>query len=129
MPKKQTDKERIEALEAALRGAGILLPVELPEPTERSDYIPYGSDRHRIWLGLELVKKDYDNTKTKYVLFTSEKTGQVYRLADELTGFDNAHDHDKAVFIELLRRVNVLEGPAPMAPPGATPVRVYRQVQ
>jgi len=134
-----TSKEleaRVAQLEQALEGSGLVIPAtESTDPKERPDYIPFGSDRHRVFLGLEIVEDVAQAEKDRYVVYTSPTTGVSYRLTDEVAAVQRGHgmDPDKAVLFELRQKAASFESgmpkpqgkPIPLAhvPIGATRIR------
>ena len=107
---------RIAQLEQALEGAGLTAPVtESTDPKERPDYIGFGSDRHRVFLGLEIVEDVEQAEKDRYVVYTSPTTGVSYRLVDEVAAVQRGQgmDPDKAVLFELRQKAVSFESGPP----------------
>ena len=104
---------------------GISLPApEAKSPTEKPDYIAFGSDAHAALLGLVKVQKDDDTTG--YTTFMSAGSKITYRLEDEI-GAVNLYpgmDPEKAVILVLRQKVNELEGGAPPIPANAPKLNV-----
>jgi len=102
----------------ALAQLGIALPGQHGQATQ-TDYMEFGSDEHRCYLGLVLVDKDDD--PTGYTTYTSQSTKRIYRLEDEI-GVVSLHpgmDPEKAAIIVLRQKINELEGGPPPVPDNA----------
>ncbi|HUS95790.1 MAG TPA: hypothetical protein VMX97_03520 [Hyphomicrobiaceae bacterium] len=106
-------KEELQALKAML---GIRSETTVPD-ADRADYFEHGSERHAVFLGLVPAKPDDED----HITFTSPRTGNTYRLEDEITQFMNYHDPEKAAQLTLQQKVNELEI-APGVPDTARPM-------
>jgi hypothetical protein len=94
-----------------------------PDDTQRADYIELGSDKHRAWLGIEVVESVEVARKQGFnVTYESPKTGKTYRLMDELSGFENRPDPEKAALNVLRQKVSSLESGPPQVPADAPPL-------
>ena len=111
------------ALAAATSGAGTQRqPVRLPEK-ERRDYVPFGSDGHRAFLGLELVDDVEEAKANLFAVYKSPDTGKHYRLVDEMQAVQTMRpmDPDKAILMVLRQKVTAFESGEPQPFPGAPP--------
>lgn len=104
-----------------LRQHGIVGPREPGEPVTQTDYIEHGSPEHAAFLGL--VPVNGDERDKLFTHYTSQKTGNVYRLEDELAAaaMYSALDTDKAIMLVLRQKVNELEN-KPEVPADALPM-------
>lgn len=116
---KQTLTEQINELKALLAAHGIVQQ-EPGLPTGQTDYIAFGSDEHRQFLGLVLVKEG-DNAEGYNTFISPYNSDNVYRLEDEL-GVVNLYpgvDPETAAILMLRMKINELEGGAPEVPENA----------
>lgn len=111
-----------QQIDAGVRDALARLGLQLPGATvqaEQTDYIAFGSDEHRQFLGLAIV--DENDDPTGFVTYTSKETGTTYRLEDELGVLAHypSADPEKAALMVLRQKVNVLESGEPEPPANA----------
>ena len=88
------------------------------------DYIPFGSEKHMRFLGLDLVE-DVENAKASgYTVYTSPETKQTYRLEDEMQAVQmyKPMDPDKAILLVLRQKVGAFESGVPQVPANAPPL-------
>ena len=126
-------EQKIAHLEQLLARAGIgerpLAPGVVP-PEERSDHIPFGSDKHLAFLGLAVVDDVEAAQKNRLTVYTSD-SGKSYRLTDELGAarLMVPLDPDKGILLVLREKVSSFESgppkpfkgaPARFIPPGDT---------
>jgi hypothetical protein len=111
---------QVEAMTAALERHGITLEQKAVPDTEKADYIELGSPAHAVFLGLIEVA-DGDDVED-FITFTSRETGTTYRLEDEVTGFVNYPDPEKAARLVLRQKVSSLESGPPSPPTGSPPM-------
>ena len=117
MPTNKELEQRVKDLENMLAARGFSArPTELPEDEkERSDYIEFGSERHAVLLGVMLVDDVGQAEAAGDYVFTSPKTGQAYRLEDQITAFMSYPDPAQVAKLVLRQQVSVLEaGPPPI---------------
>ena len=108
-----------DGVREALAQLGIQLPGVAQQDEEQLNYIGFGSDEHRAFLGLAIV--DENDDPTGFVTYTSKETDVTYRLEDELGVVSHypGVDPDKAALMVLRQKVNELEGGEPKAPANA----------
>ena len=111
---------QVEAMRLALERHGITLEQKAVPDTERGDYIELGSPEHATFLGLIEVA-DGDDVED-FITFTSRETGTTYRLEDEVTGFVNYPDPEKAARLVLRQKISSLESGPPSPPTGSPPL-------
>ena len=110
-------EEKLRALEARLASYGF--ETEAPSATnveDRADYVPTGSDKHAVFLGLVPAEPGDDERIT----YTSPGTGKTYALEDEIMQFLHYPNPEQAAMSTLRQKVNVLETKAEVpedAPP------------
>jgi hypothetical protein len=112
-------QEQIDAgVRNALAAMGFTMPGQ-QRSTKRTDFIAFGSDEHRRFLGLVVV--DEDDDPTGYTTYKSPESGITYRLEDEIgvVGMYPGVDPDKAAILVLRQKINELEGGAPSPPENA----------
>jgi len=113
---------QIEQLTKLLARHGIVAPAPAAtRPELRADYIPFGSPQHAAFLGLVEVKKDEPNL-SDFILYTSPRTGKIYRLEDQVTPFMTFPDPKQVAALVLRQKVSVLEGGPPPASEDAPPM-------
>lgn len=113
---------KIAQMEAVLKSAGLVPPaIEPSDPKERSDYIKPGGDRHRVFLGLEMVDDVEQALKDRFVVHTSPTTKKSYRLVDEIAAAQRGApmEPDKAILFELRQKVSSYESGPPPPPVNA----------
>jgi len=109
---------------AVLEQNGILMPAAPIDEKERPDYIAFGSDKHRIFLGLVEIDDLELATKEGWTVYTSPTTGKSYHLADEVAAVQRGRgmDSDKAILFELRQKVGEYEAGEPKIPEWATEI-------
>jgi hypothetical protein len=119
-------EQRIAELEQLLASRGIVAePVARSRrPEDQPDYIPFGSDKHMAFLGLERVEDMAQAEKLRQVVHVSPDTGTAYRLIDEMAAAQlmRPMDPDKSILLVLRQKVSSFESGMPEPFPGA-PVR------
>ena len=109
---------RLNKLLQTLEAHGIRDPIPPAEKAEdRADYIEFKSDKHAAFLGLVPAKPGDE----EYMTHTSPRTGDTYRLEDEITQFINTADPKQVAAMTLRGKVNELET-EPEVPEGAPPM-------
>jgi hypothetical protein len=111
---------KVRRMEAAMEAAGIKPPAELMADEDRPDYIELGSPEHATFLGI--IEVTDEEEAQEFITHQSRDTGKTYRLMDELTGFVNYPDPDKAARLVLRQKVSSLESGPPAPPTGAPPL-------
>ena len=106
-------KEELQALKAML---GIRSEAVVAAE-DRADYMEHGSEDHIAFLGLVPAEPGDED----HIVFTSPRSGNTFRLEDELGQFMNFHDPEKAAQLTLQQKVNELEI-APTVPDTALPM-------
>ena len=111
--------EQVKELRDLLASHGIVMPGERNQPEMRTDYIAFGSDEHRQFLGLVVV--DDGDDPTGYTTYKSQSSGITYRLEDEIGAVYHypGMDPEKAALIVLRQKINELEGGVPEPPANA----------
>jgi len=111
-------QEQIKELKALLEAHGIVAPGQR-KLEKRADFMAFGSDEHRRFLGLVIV--DETDDPTGYTVYKSQESGITYRLEDEIgvVSLYPAMDPDKAAVIVLRQKINELEGGPPPVPDNA----------
>lgn len=123
---KQLEAE-VAQLKALLASRGIVArPQAERDVTKRADYIPFGSPQHAAFLGLVKVEKDEEHEEAVQV-YTSPRTGDMYRLEDPITPFMTSHDPGQVAWLVLRQKVNELEL-VPEVPPDAPLMFVPRDL-
>ena len=89
-------------------------------PEQRSDYIPFGSDEHLVFLGLARVDDIEAAEKNHLIVYTSDK-GKSYRLTDELGAARMMMplEPDKGIMMILREKVSSFESGPPKPFAGA----------
>jgi hypothetical protein len=121
MPTTNELQTEIAWMRGSLKQAGLLPKEKLDhEP----DYIPHGSPQHATMLGLVEVTDLDQAKKDVYTLYTSPRTGKVYRLEDEIRALQYVPgvEPEKAMLVVLRQKVNGLESGAPQVPANAPPM-------
>lgn len=123
MPSNKELEQKVNELTQLLADHGIVADsASRPlQPEERSDYVPFGSDRYLIVLGLERVDDVAEAEKNKYVVYTSPETKKSYRLIDEMQAIQRypSIDPEKAALVELRQKVSNFESGQPKPHAGA----------
>ena len=110
-------QQQIDAgVRAALAQLGIQLPGATQQDEEQLNFIGFGSDEHRVFLGLTIV--DENDDPTGFVTYTSKETNVTYRLEDELGVLVHypGVDPGKAALMVLRQKVSTLESGEPQPP-------------
>jgi len=114
-------EKQIQALTELLAAHGIRQPrASAALPEDRADYIPHGSEKHMIFLGLiqvEDVKKAEE--EYGYIVYRSPKTGTTYRLEDQVTPYMTFPNPMVVARLVLAQKVSSLESGPPQAPANA----------
>jgi len=101
-----------------------LLPRQTAE--HAPDFIAYGSPQHATMLGLvEIAPAELEQAKKDgYTLYTSPRTGKVYRLEDEIHALQYVPGVDprQAMLIVLRQKISSLESGPPQVPANAPPM-------
>jgi predicted RNA binding protein with dsRBD fold (UPF0201 family) len=116
-------QEQIEGLRKLLEQHGIADAARfVTDPTERADYIAFGSPKHAAFLGLVKVD-DVERAKADgYIVYTSPKTDDSYRLEDQVTPFMHYPDPKQVAVLVLQQKVSSFEAPPPGPSPDAPPM-------
>ena len=114
---KQLEQQLAEALGIGTREQA---PRRVPEK-QRRDHIPFGSDGHLAFLGLERVDDVEEARKNLFVVYTSPESATSYRLIDEMQAVQmmKPMDPDKAILMVLRQKVSAFESGEPEPFPGA----------
>jgi hypothetical protein len=122
-----------------LEREGLLLPAPAAvDPVDRPDYIPFGSEKHQIFLGLVEVEDKERAISQGWTVYTSPSSGTHYYLADEIAAVQRGRgmDSEKAILFELRQKVGSFESGSPKVPawapnlfepPGVNFERIDRQ--
>lgn len=118
MPNKKELQQQIDALVAMLAANGIVMPLpRIQDVTDRADYIEHGSPEHATFLGLIIVPEDQmEQAEEHSFILWAGANGTVYRLEDEISGFEDHHDPAKIARMVLRQKVAVLETGKPEVP-------------
>jgi hypothetical protein len=118
MPTTNELQAEVSWMREVLRRAG-LLPREKPD--HDPDFIAHGSPQHATMLGLVEVTDLEQAKKDAYTLYTSPRTGKVYRLEDEIRALQYIPgvDPHQAMLVVLRQKVNGLESGPPQVPANA----------
>ena len=116
-------EQRVAELENLLARRGIVAPPgRVDEGTESHNYVPFGSERHAVLLGI-LPVEDVEKAKEyEYYVYTSPTTGKSYRLEDQVTQFMHYPDPAQVARLVLQQKINVFEAGPPPPPDGALPL-------
>lgn len=116
-------EQRVAELENLLARRGIVAPPgRVDEGTESHNYVPFGSERHAVLLGI-LPVEDVEKAKLyEYYVYTSPTTGKSYRLEDQVTQFMHYPDPAQVARLVLQQQVSVFEAGPPPPPDGALPL-------
>jgi len=109
---------QVAMLQRTLDAHGIrppLPPVQRGE--DRADYIAFGSEQHAAFLGLVQVADEAQ--AGDFLTYKSDKTGQVWRLEDEVTPFMTFPDPRQVAALVLRQKVSTLEAGPPPVPDSA----------
>ena len=104
---------------------GILMPASpMVAEKDRPDYIEFGSDKHRIFLGLVEVPDVEAAKQDGWTVYTSPTTEKSYHLSDEVAAVQRGRgmDSDKAILFELRQKVGEFEQGKPGIPDWATEI-------
>ncbi len=112
-------REQVEALQSILAAHGLVPPTPV-NPTGSADYIAHGSPDHATHLGLIEVGDGEEDAD--FITFKSRETGKTYRLEDEITGFVQYPNPEKAARLVLRQKIGSFESGPPQVPPGAPPL-------
>ena len=97
---------QLRQLQTMLEAHGIRAPVPPAEkPTDRADYVEFGSDEHAAFLGLVPAEQGDED----HITHTSPRTKKTYCLEDEVTQFMHYPDPKQVAGLVLQQKVNVLE--------------------
>jgi hypothetical protein len=113
----------IEGLRQLLAQHGITDVIRpVTDPTERADYIAFGSPEHAAFLGLVEIE-DVDKAEADgHITYTSPKTGTAYRLEDQVTPFMHYPDPMQVAKLVLQQKVSSFESGPPQVPKDAPPM-------
>ena len=123
-----TNKEleaRIKQLEALIEQiAPGAASAPSDEPTERPDYIEFGTPRHAVHLGLILLE-DGERPPMQQRIILPGQDGQLYCLEDELGAmkYHPGLSLDEAVPVILRQKIGEYEAGPPQVPEDAPPIR------
>ena len=122
----EREVQELRKLVAQVMGVEVANISATEDVTQRADYIPHGSDKHRQFLGLIEVNDLEDAKRNEYVLYESPDTGKVWRLEDELTPIQAfpGVDPDKVIKMFLRQKVSSFESGPPEVPDYAPPLFV-----
>ena len=114
---------QLEQLLAEALGTGTRQQTRRVPEEERLDHVPFGSDKHLAFLGLDKVDDVAEAQKSLYVVHTSPESGDSYRLTDEMQAVQAMRpmDPDKAILMVLRQKVAAFESGTPKPFPGAPP--------
>lgn len=108
-------------VQQGLQVPGVLSPVS-DDPTERADYIEFGSPRHAALLGI--IPLETADEAGEREIYESYTTGKKYCLEDEPAALSRSPGRPMkdAILSELRQKVNQFESGPPTIPPGAPPL-------
>jgi hypothetical protein len=109
----------IQALKELLARHGIIAPAEVLAPKDLADYIPHGSDAHRVFLGLVVIEDEAQADGR--ITYHSQTSGALYVLEDEVTPFMQYPDPKQVAGLVLRQKVSALET-LPTVPENAPPL-------
>lgn len=116
-------EQQIAELRTALASAlGLPLSPAVTDPTERADYVPFGSARHATLLGL--IPLDSTEEAAERLIYESPLSHKLYCLEDEPSAIRMfpGIDPDKSIPLLLRQKVTAFESGAPSVPDDALPM-------
>ena len=91
---------QVQALQDLLAAHGLVPSAPPVEDKDRPDYIEFGSPEHAVHLGIvEVVNAE---EAEDYITFQSLGSGKTYRLEDEITGFVDYPNPEKAALLGVV---------------------------
>lgn len=117
MPTNRELEQRVKDLERLLASRGIVARPDArsTDDADRQNYIEFGSEKHAILLGVLPVDDVAATESGGDYVYTSPKTGNAYRLEDQVTAFMHYPDPAQVARLVLRQRISVLEaGPPPI---------------
>jgi hypothetical protein len=113
--------KQLEALIEQIAPGAASVPSD--EPTERPDFIDFGSPRHAVHLGLILLD-DGESPPMQQRIILPGKDGQLYCLEDELgvMRFHPGLTLDEAAPVILRQKIGEYEAGPPQVPDSAPPM-------